>query len=94
MKKVTCPNCNNYGSLPTMEESMLVFDLEEEGDLEGAKKIGAFRRRGQIEGRPIWACNQCDAGLWIKYFGKPKLIIGDNLKGLKDDWESGTGSKF
>ena len=37
MKKVTCPNCNNYGSLPTMEESMLVFDLEEEGDLEGAK---------------------------------------------------------
>jgi hypothetical protein len=38
MKKVTCPNCNNYGSLPTMEESMLVFDLEEEGDLEGAKK--------------------------------------------------------
>ena len=31
MKKVTCPNCSNYGSPPSMEESMLVFDLEEEG---------------------------------------------------------------
>ena len=94
MKKVTCPNCSNYGSPPTMEESMSLFDLEEEADLEGVKKIGAFRQRGQIEGKPIWVCNQCDAGLWIKFFGKPKLIMGDDLKGLKDDWESGTESKF
>jgi hypothetical protein len=88
MKKVTCPNCNNYGSPPTMEESMKAFGIEED------QNIGAFRQRGQIEGKPIWVCNQCDAGLWIKFFGKPKLIMGDDLKGLKDDWESGTGSKF
>ena len=88
MKKVTCPNCNNYGSPPTMEESMKAFGIEEDQD------IGAFRQRGQIEGSPIWVCNKCDAGLWIKMFRKPKLIMGDDLKGLKDDWESGTGSKF
>ncbi len=94
MKKVTCPNCSNYGSTPTMEESMIVFDLEEDGDIEGAKRISAFRPRGQIEGRPIWICNQCDAGLWIKIFGKPKLLMGDDLQGLKSDWESRTGTKF
>jgi hypothetical protein len=88
MKKVTCPNCNNYGSPPTMEESMKAFGLEED------QHIGAFRQRGQIEGRPIWVCNQCDSGLWVKFFGKPKLIIGTDLQGLKEDWESGTGTKF
>jgi hypothetical protein len=50
--------------------------------------------RGQIEGRPIWVCNKCDSGLWLKLFGKPKLITGESLQGLKDDWESGTGRDF
>ena len=88
MKKVTCPNCGNYGSPPTMEESAKAFGIEED------QNIGAFRMRGQIEGRPIWVCNKCDSGLWLKLFGKPKLITGESLQGLKDDWESGTGSDF
>ena len=88
MKKVTCPNCSNYGSPSTMEEQVSTFDLDD------GEYIGAFRQRGQIEGNPIWVCNQCNAGLWIKFFGKPRLIMGDDLQGLKDDWESGTGTKF
>ena len=63
-------------------------------EIEEDQNIGAFRMRGQIEGRPIWVCNKCDSGLWLKLFGKPKLIIGESLQGLKDDWESGTGSDF
>ena len=88
MKKVTCPNCGNYGSPPTMEESAKAFGLEED------RNIGSFRMRGKIEGRPIWVCNKCDSGLWIKIFGRPKLIIGETLQSLKDEWESGTGRDF
>lgn len=94
MKKVTCPNCKNYGSPPSMDEMASSFLAEELGEEFGSKSSAAFRQRGQIEGRPIWICNQCDAGLWIKVFGKPKLIMGEALQGLKDDWESRTGTKF
>lgn len=94
MKKVTCPNCDNYGSAPTMEESARIFSLEKSGDTEGAKRISAFRERGQVRGRPFWVCNECDAGLWIKFFGKPILIVGSDLEPMKNDWETRTGTPF
>ena len=88
MKKVTCPNCGNYGSPPTMEESAKAFGIEED------QNIGAFRMRGQIEGRPIWVCNKCESGLIINTFGDPELVVGKRLKEMKEQWESGTGEKF
>ena len=30
----------------------------------------------------------------IGFFGKPKPITGDAFQDLKEDWESGVGSKF
>ena len=88
MKKVTCPNCNNYGSPPTMEESMKAFGIEED------QNIGAFRQRGQMEGIPFWVCNKCESGLIINTFGEPDLVVGERLMEMKGQWEAGTGNKF
>ena len=99
MKDVKCPNCSNYGRAPNFDESLnqpLKFDDEDEPILENNDGF-AFRQRGQIEGYPIWICNQCNiAGVWMKigFWGKPEPITGEGFQGLKEDWERGTGTPF
>ena len=54
----------------------------------------AFRPRGANQGIPFWVCNKCDSGLLINTFGEPELVVGKRLMEMKDQWESGTGTKF
>ena len=99
MKNVKCPNCNNYGKAPNFDDMLnqpLKFDDGGEPMTENTDGF-AFRQRGQIEGYPVWICNNCNsAGVWMKigFFGKPKPITGDAFNDLKENWESGTGSRF
>ncbi len=97
MKNVTCPKCGNYGSAGSMEDKMHNSMVEELGSELGELIDLAFRHRGQIDGFPIWVCNNCEnAAVWLKtgFFGKDKPIVGERFDALKNDWESGTGKKF
>ena len=93
-----CPNCNNYGRASDFSETLnqpLKFNDEGEPVMENTDGF-AFRQRGQIEGHPVWICNNRNiAGVLmnlIDYLYKP--ITGDAFQDLKEDWESRTGSKF
>ncbi len=99
MKNIKCPNCDNYGRAPNFSEMLnqpINFDDEGEPMMENANGF-SFRQRGQIDGYPIWICNDCNiAGVLMKtgFFSKPIPITGDDFQDLKEDWERGTGSKF
>jgi len=94
MKNVTCPNCNNYGSIGTMEDMLHNSMVEEMGSSLGEKIELAFRPRGTNEGIPFWVCNKCESGLIVNTLGEPELVVGQKLMRMKDQWESGTGNKF
>ena len=94
MKNVTCPNCSNYGSIGTMDDKLHNSMVEEMGSSFGEIIELAFRPRGANRGIPFWVCNKCDSGLLINTFGEPELVVGKRLMEMKDQWESGTGTKF
>ena len=94
MKNVTCPNCNNYGSVGTMEDMSHNFNVKNFGSKFGDMIELAFRQRGRVEGMPFWVCNKCDSGLMIKTFGEPELIVGKRLMDMEEEWELNTDSKF
>mgnify|MGYP001206851874 FL=1 len=94
MKNVTCLNCQNFGSVGTMEDTIHNSMVEEMGSEYGEMIELAFRQRGVVEGIPFWVCNKCESGLIINTFGDPELVVGKRLKEMKEQWESGTGEKF
>lgn len=95
MKNIKCLHCGNSGALLPTEDCMVFFSEDNfDEKFTTIKKMSAFRQRKHVGGKRIAICNNCDSGLWIGLFGKPKMIDKSDLDMLKSEWESGTQSKF
>jgi len=46
-----------------------------------------FELRGKFGGRPVIKCRKCGAGLFVRIFGRPKLIDADLWKRMEEIWE-------
>jgi len=87
-KIVICPKCQNEGNCGNTIDDMM------EAMMEFSDIKTAFRPRGQIDGYPIWICNNCNnGGVWLKsgWISKYEQLSDSQFNSLKEDWELHNG---
>lgn len=105
-KTIICPVCNNSGST----SPSTIFEADDLSLKDAVKTLtdekeireyidkwtdsAPFSSRGTLQGKPVWKCNKCGTGLFVRLFGKPQAIPSKILQDLRNEWELRTGKPF
>ena len=66
------------------------------GEAKTDEKVG-FDMRGQLQGKTVWKCRECGAGLLLglftgRLFGKPKIIPEALWQRIEEIWQHEYGA--